>query len=54
VLEVFVLGDASFTALVKGPGFSPARNTPGAMKRRIAIVQREKQNEDEKSAPAEV
>jgi hypothetical protein len=32
-------GAAPFTALVKGAGFSPAQNTPRAMRRRIEIGQ---------------
>ena len=42
-------GAAPFTALVKDAGLSPARNTPRARKRRIAIGQREKRIEDWKT-----
>jgi len=46
-------GAALFTALVKSAVFSPARNAPRAMKRRIAIGRREKQIEDRKTRTLE-
>ena len=46
-------GAAPFTALVKGAGFSPARNMPRATKRRMAIGQREKRIEDQKTRTLE-
>jgi hypothetical protein len=48
VLQLVFLGAAPFTALVKGAGFSHARNSTRAMKKRIAIGQREKRIEDQK------
>ncbi len=50
--EVDLSGVAHCAALVKGAGFSPARNAPRATKRRIAISRREIRIEDRKTSNA--